>query len=1155
MHLALAAAQAECRSLFRMVRTWLVIAVVFVPIAILYFSYSNFIASASVSEPTTASIATRFLIHSYGGLCVLAAMFGAIFLVFDARQRDVRDRVSEVLDAGSISNMELVAGRVLGSSFVALVPVWSFCLAAQCAVALDWAAGWNILRPFELGSFVKFFFLYAPLTVVAWCAVIALFAGTVRSRWAVALVSILVLCGMAWAIVRIPIYLYPIFLGLPGIGEIASDIVPRLPNLQDLQRCVGLVLIVVFVLSLTAAAYPRRDHLRIRTYLSLAGLSMLLAGTGYNILALSPISSHDEWRSVHRDASTAPVLVLEHVSGSMILEPGSAMQIEAELNLGAQSDVALRDVVFSLNPGLSISDLKVNGADTPFVHEAGLLTLESPEELRSGSEIVLGVVANGLPDPGFAYLESAIDPTSVSLWSSALHTLGLEGSVFADDYVALPPGVFWLPLPGANYGYEDPRVRSRDFYTVNLDVEVPDTWLVAAPGIRKETAADRPGYVRFQFRHEHLVPSVGLFASNFVAHSKTIAGIDFEILLHPRHLSSARFFADKLDAISDLVSERVEHWRSRGLTLPCDTFRLVEIPAQLRSYGGGPLMKSIQSMPCMFLLREHGFPQAGFAEYWERTESWQSDRSIKDRVASLLRNHFSSNYSGGNILAGINQNLFLFQTGVHGDGALEIELMLTDLLQTQSLDPRLEFFSPHAFMRRDELDSLLHSSMTPQRMRPLFAFVNYPELEGVQGAPFESTAVWEHAIGASWHTQDTHDSEFLDVAALFMRSATLATATHLTTESASVVALFSELRRRFSGTTMSAAEFYEVVRELEITAIPRPETWLNQREFPGFTVSKPNVYRLPDDVDGRPQYQTTVHMRNNESSAGTTKVSLAPTPSGRQIQIIPESATFLFLTVTGETSVECGWVSEYVPAFVIVEPVSLSLHGVPGLQIVVHVPSPATDDTVHSIPLAGHRPSKWLPQPQTGIIVDDLDEGFSTGKIPDRNVEEIVRKRTIGGIIDPDWIRVDYPGAWGTYRRTIATSLPNEGRNRAVFSVRLPTEGEWKLSYHVPEFHPRWLARWTGVRNIGFNTVYTTDASGTLRFSVRTAESLHEMDVVVPRNYSGWLDVGEFTVASGPVDVVVSKIVGNDDPYDVLAADAIRWLVSEGTSENSETTN
>ena len=158
--------------------------------------------------------------------------------------------------------------------------------------------------------------------------------------------------------------------------------------------------------------------------------------------------------------------------------------------------------------------------------------------------------------------------------------------------------------------------------------------------------------------------------------------------------------------------------------------------------------------------------------------------------------------------------------------------MLSDLLQTQSLDPRLEFFSPHAFMRRDELDSLLHSSMTPQRMRPLFAFINYPELEGVQGAPFESNAVWEHAIGASWHTQDTHDSEFLDVAALFMRSATLATATHLTTESASVVALFSELRRRFSGTTMSAAEFYEVVRELEITAIPRPDTWLNQREFP-----------------------------------------------------------------------------------------------------------------------------------------------------------------------------------------------------------------------------------------------------------------------------------------------------------------------------------
>ena len=321
-------------------------------------------------------------------------------------------------------------------------------------------------------------------------------------------------------------------------------------------------------------------------------------------------------------------------------------------------------------------------------------------------------------------------------------------------------------------------------------------------------------------------------------------------------------------------------------------------------------------------------------------------------------------------------------------------------------------------------------------------------------------------------------------------------------------------------------------------------------------MSKPNVYRLPDDVNGRPQYQTTVHIRNNESSAGTTKVSLAPIPSGRQTQLIPESATFLFLTVTEETSIECGWVSEYVPAFVIVEPVSLSLHGVPGLQVFVRVPSPRNRQH-RSLCSTRGPPSRatWLPQPQTGIIVDDLDEGFSTGKIPDRTVDEIVRERKSGGIVDPAWIRVDYPGAWGTYRQTVATSLPNEGRNRAVFSARLPSEGAWKLSYHVPEFHSRWLARWTGVRSVGFNTVYTTDASGTLRFSIRNAESFHEVDVVVPRNYSGWLDVGEFTVVSGPVDVVVSKIVGNDDPYDVLAADAIRWLASEGAGENSKTTN
>ena len=83
----------------------------------------------------------------------------------------------------------------------------------------------------------------------------------------------------------------------------------------------------------------------------------------------------------------------------------------------------------------------------------------------------------------------------------------------------------------------------------------------------------------------------------------------------------------------------------------------------------------------------------------------------------------------------------------------------------------------------------------------------------------------------------------------------MAAAASLAAEPGSIVQLLSDLRQQFSGTTMSADEFFAAVREREIASISPPDSWSKQSEFPGFVVSRPKVVQLPDDEDGRPQYQ------------------------------------------------------------------------------------------------------------------------------------------------------------------------------------------------------------------------------------------------------------------------------------------------------------
>ena len=64
----------------------------------------------------------RFLIIQLAQPIVLLFAFGIVFLAFDVRTRDVRDRMIEVVDARPVTNFELLAGRLLGTLLPFLVP-------------------------------------------------------------------------------------------------------------------------------------------------------------------------------------------------------------------------------------------------------------------------------------------------------------------------------------------------------------------------------------------------------------------------------------------------------------------------------------------------------------------------------------------------------------------------------------------------------------------------------------------------------------------------------------------------------------------------------------------------------------------------------------------------------------------------------------------------------------------------------------------------------------------------------------------------------------------------------------------------------------------------------------------------------------------------
>ena len=110
-------------------------------------------------------------------------------------------------------------------------------------------------------------------------------------------------------------------------------------------------------------------------------------------------------------------------------------------------------------------------------------------------------------------------------------------------------------------------------------------------------------------------------------------------------------------------------------------------------------------------------------------------------------------------------------------------------------------------------------------------------------------------------------------------------------------------------------------------------------------------------------------------------------------------------------------------------------------------------------------PSDWRPATPVGIVIDDLDPGFSVEEDgePDSQGGPMGRFRPsipldrglpqyswmIGSRPGGMWLRQEVPSGWGKYRHTIVRATPGAGFRRVLFATELPA-GRWQLDFHVP---------------------------------------------------------------------------------------------------------
>ncbi len=1163
-------ARAEMRTIRRLFRFWFFSGAALLLGVVMYAYYWTFHGLASSFSATIGALSPKYLMAQTASWQTAILAVGVVFLAFDLRSRDRRDRVLEVLDSRPYTNAELVLGRFVGSLAMVMSVAFLALLIIQGFGYLALLFGWYVGEPALWSSVWAYLLLDALPALALYVAFVQAVSLVSRNRLVAAIAGIGLAVGGIWLSLESPIYALPVLAIHGGFTGNVSELAPQIWTLANLANRATVVAIAAGLLGITAAVHPRLDDGR-RQLWGLGGGALAAAGVALGAVlifaARADLAQVDEWRAAHRDRADEETVDIEHIRGTLDIRAGGRLEMDIEVGFtGAMGERAL----FSLNPGLNVDALTDGAGEAlPFSHRHGLLEVTLASAPPASERVDLRLAVRGRPDLRFAYLDSSIDFLRLDYQDAQVVLLGSENGVLERRFVTLMPGMAWLPRSGALIGVDDPRRRPRDFFELDLEVGAPSGWTVAGPD-RGEPASGRQ-----RFRPAQPVPEAALIAGVFERRVTEVDGVEIELLFDRRHERNLDFFADAREAIEERAGEHFAAARDIGLPYPYGQLTLVEVPWTLRGYSGGWRMDTARAPPGLLLIGENSLPTSRFEFAFRNPERFeQREGGLPRAKALVLENFFANDFTGGNILVGGARNLFLYQTGARGPEALALEALCHNLVNRLVMDGE-SYFSVHLFDRSMgwTVASVIQSVLLGQGGGGSIA-------SGIVNGITDRPEVWDAVLRSSLVGIDVEENPKRAVNAIYLKTSALARAILDGAGRERTAAMIAHLVRRHRGGTFEVADLERAATEAGIDLAALVGDFLHATDLPGFVTSTAAFTRLPDDNQGTPQYETRFFVHNGEPQPGLFRVRYAVrTDSG------PRWDSSEPVLIAGRSSVEFGLITSTPPRIMLGSPyLSLNRREFP-----IELPRLDSEQIVTREGLHGARPSDWLPafldHQREMIVVDDLDDGFViANEAADDGGFRL--QGGLAGYFAPmnesdqglpvyqafagpprEWSRAEQARSWGRYRRTAVVGPAGDGNRKVHFKAELPRDGRWRVELHIPSLSPLPPGAAPVRREVrigddgggggpgeGGGDGVRVEVSlglrlGSYDLELQNGEAPRPIDFDAAAAGAGWATLGDFDLVSGPVSLVLSDATTGT----AVAADAVRFVPLDGDEQSGAT--
>lgn len=558
-------------------------------------------------------------------------------------------------------------------------------------------------------------------------------------------------------------------------------------------------------------------------------------------------------------------------------------------------------------------------------------------------------------------------------------------------------------------------------------------------------------------------------------------------------------------------------------------------------------MDSLQTLPGIVLLKEHGYPTARLDLALGRLSTReQDDDTVEQAPLLLISDYFRYGIATDNPWSGLPTRIWTHRTSAMGEYAHVLDQIILFLLSFLSQREH-EFFSVYSTIHFADMTALslfegavgFEDGLDNDRVPSTIGTTRR-----LKSTHLERASVWNDLETSNLADLPSSLGHQRDFELMMLKCKQIATALLSINGEDKIFVWLGDVLASNAGQNYSYQELISSAFEHEVIVDPFLTDWLNTSSLPAYIASHFTMFRISDDENNSPRFQTSVSIKNVTSVDGFVRLQF-PTEESWD-WYYPDVTESQGVRIDAGITKQINLLTRYEIRRVYLDPV-LSLHREP-VQLTESVDSLETRQTADPLPF--EQASTWTPIEKIGIIVDDLDSGFSVEqqnistnrpsrvgpvgwlRMPQLDVEwddglPFMRRGYMFEYRAPTgtWSRHAEHDAYGEFRKTIAsTYVRNTRPKKATFAANVPESALWNLDYHLPFVLNR---DWE--RDFEYNLI------------VSDGTSSHNVDLSVYNRNLGWIKVGEFDLDEGEIQV---EIIGTSQ-RGILWADAIRWTKVE----------